>query len=138
MIIEGDLGHLYHDGEVITQQGDVGNTMFVVQQGEVQISVRTEHEELVLSVLERGDVFGEMALFTHSERSATARALGDARVLTVDKRKFMKRVHQDPSLAYRILRKMSERIQRLNRQVVELRSELEQRSKAAEEPKVHA
>lgn len=126
MIIEGELGHLYKDGEVITQQGDIGSTMFVVQQGKVEISLRTDREEVVLTVLERGDVFGEMALFTKRERSATARALGDARILTVDKRKFMKRVHQDPSLAYRILQKMSERIQRLNSQVLELRSELEQ------------
>jgi len=124
MLIEGDLGRLYEDGEVITQQGDVGNTMFVVQQGKVEISLRTEREEIVLSILERGDVFGEMSLFTKRERSATARALGEARVVTVDKRKFMKRVHQDPSLAYRILQKMSERIQRLNDQVLELRSEL--------------
>lgn len=123
MIIEGELGRLYEDGEVITQQGDVGREMFVVQHGRVEITLRTGTEEVVLSVLERGDVFGEMALFTKRARSATARALGRARILTVDKRKFMKRVHQDPSLAYRILQRMSDRIQHLNDQIIELRSE---------------
>lgn len=128
MMIEGELGRVYQDGEVITQQGDVGHTMFVIQEGIVEISIRTEHEEIVLNHLFRGDVFGEMSLFTKRERSATARAVGNARILTVDKRKFMKRVHQDPSLAYRILQKLSERIQRLNDQVLELRTELDSKA----------
>ena len=110
-MIEGELGRLYDDGDVITQQGDIGNSMFVVQQGKVEITLRTDKDEIVLSILERGDVFGEMALFTKRERSATARALGKARVMTVDKCGFMKRVHQDPSLAFRILQKMSDLIQ---------------------------
>ena len=127
MMIEGELGKVYEDGEVITHQGDTGHAMFVVQRGQVEITLRTETEEIILSTLERGDVFGEMALFTNRERSATARAVGRARVMTVDKRGFMKRVHQDPSLAYRILQKMSERIQSLNDQVGGLRTEIAKR-----------
>ena len=124
MIIEGDLGRLYEDGEAIMHQGEAGDCMYVVQQGKVEITVRSDAEEIVLSVLEAGDVFGEMSLFTKRERSATVRAVGQARVMTIDKRGFMKRVHQDPSLAFRILRKMSERVQTLNDEVSRLRSQL--------------
>lgn len=123
MIIEGDLGRLYEDGEAIMHQGEAGDCMYVVQQGKVEITVRGGDEDIVLSVLEAGDVFGEMALFTKRERSATVRASGQARVITIDKRGFMKRVHQDPSLAFRILQKMSGRIQALNDEVSRLRSQ---------------
>ena len=124
MIIEGELGRLYEDSEAIMHQGEAGDCMYVVQRGKVEITVRGSDEDIVMSVLEAGDVFGEMSLFTKRERSATVRSVGQARVMTIDKRGFMKRVHQDPSLAFRILRKMSERIQSLNDEVCRLRSQL--------------
>ena len=117
----GALGKVYEDGEVIIKQGEVGDCMYVVQQGEVEVVLENPGAEISLSVLKRGDVFGEMALFTKETRSATVRARGKARVLTVDKRGFLKRVHEDPSLAFRILQKMSERIRSLNQEVIRLR-----------------
>lgn len=125
MITRGDLGRVYEDGESIMHEGELGDCMYVIQQGAVEISIRSGSKDVVLSVLESGDVFGEMAIFTKRERSATVRAKGKARVLTIDKRGFMKRVHQDPSLAFRILQKMSERIQHLNAEVARLKAEPE-------------
>ena len=95
--------------------------MFVIQAGRVAVLVGGPEGEHQVSVLETGEVFGEMALFTKSPRSTTVRALGEARVLTIDKRGFLKRVHEDPSVAFRILRKMSERIGNLNEEVARLR-----------------
>lgn len=118
---KGALGKKYEDGEMIVKQGEKGDTMFVVQQGRVEVLVDGQGGAVVLSVLEAGEVFGEMALFTRKPRSATVRAKGEARVLTVDKRGFFKRVQEDPSLAFRILQKMSERIQQLDDEVVGLR-----------------
>ncbi|MEO7665437.1 MAG: cyclic nucleotide-binding domain-containing protein, partial [Dehalococcoidia bacterium] len=71
--------------------------------------------------LETGDVFGEMAIFDRQPRSATVEASGHARVLTLDKRAFLRRVHEDPSLAFHILRRMSRRIRDLNDEVSRLR-----------------
>jgi CRP-like cAMP-binding protein len=50
------------------------------------------------------------------------RALGDVRVLTIDKKTFLRRVHEDPSLAFRILQKMSYRIRELDTELVRLKS----------------
>jgi CRP-like cAMP-binding protein len=117
----GALGKVYEDGEHIIEQGEAGDCMYVVQQGEVEVVLENPDGEIPLSVLKRGDVFGEMSLFTKQPRSATVRARGKARVLTVDKRGFLKRVHEDPSLAFRILQKMSERIRSLNQELIRLR-----------------
>jgi CRP-like cAMP-binding protein len=69
-----------------------------------------------------GDVFGEMAIFDRQPRSATVRAKGNARVLTLDKRAFLKRVNEDPSFAFRILQIMSRHIRSLDEEFALLRS----------------
>jgi CRP-like cAMP-binding protein len=115
------LGKVYGDGEIIVQQGEMGDTMYVIQSGKVEVLRKEGDTEASLAVLTDGDVFGEMALFEREPRSATVRAIGDARVLTVDKRIFLRRVHEDPSLAFRILQKMSQRIRDLNTEIVRTR-----------------
>lgn len=123
MITIGALGKTYNDGESITVEGEKGHCMFIVQQGNVTVVTGNSTEEIVLSTLGPGDVFGEMSLFTGAPRSATVRAKGSARVLTIDKRGFLKRVHEDPSLAFSILHKMSSRIHELNQEVARLKRE---------------
>lgn len=116
------LGKVFHGGEVIVQQGEMGDCMYVIQSGKVEVFREEGGAETRLAVLEDGDVFGEMALFEREPRSATVRAIGDARVLTVDKRIFLRRVHEDPSLAFRILQKMSHRIRELNTELVRMKT----------------
>ena len=118
----GALGKLYDDGEEIIRQGAAGNTMYVVQQGLLEVLVEGPDGPEQLSILRPGDIFGEMSLFTRNPRTATVRARGPARVLTIDKRGFFKRVQEDPTLAFRILQKLSERVQELNDEVVRLRT----------------
>ncbi len=75
-----------------------------------------------LTVRGEGEFLGEMAIFEHEVRMATARALGLARVLTVDKRSFLRRIQEDPSLAYRIVQEMARRIRELREEVARLKS----------------
>jgi CRP-like cAMP-binding protein len=119
---KGDLGKTYNDGEVITRQGDVGDCMFVIQEGKVQVLVEKDGVETPLRVASEGEFMGEMAIFDHEERSATLRALGEARLLTIDKKNFLKRIHKDPSLAYRLVQTMSKRVRDLSNEVARLKS----------------
>jgi len=96
--------------------------MFVIQAGEVEVIRDNEKQRGIrLAVLHETDFFGEMALFDREVRSATVRALGDAQVLTVDKKSFLRRVHEDPSLAFRILEQMSHRIRELDTELARLK-----------------
>lgn len=113
----GELGKVFTNGEVIIQQGDVGDRMYVVQTGNVEVVLESGGEERLLSSLKAGDFFGEMALFDKVVRSASVRAVGEARVLTIDKRTLLKRISEDPLLAYNLLRSMSTRVRDLNDQV---------------------
>lgn len=68
----------FDPGEAIFRQGDIGSGMYLIQSGRVRIvaedSVRGETQ---LAILETGQVFGEMSLFDHSPRSASAVAHGE-------------------------------------------------------------
>lgn len=110
---DGALGKPYADGEVICRQGEPGDRMFVMQAGRAVVSFEANGHAVELGELAPGDIFGEMAIFERQPRSATVRAKGDARVLTLDKVGFLRRVHEDPSLAYRILQAMSHRLRGL-------------------------
>jgi flavin-dependent dehydrogenase len=116
------LGRDYKAGEVIVRQGETGSCMYVIQRGEAEVLQTKDGREVRLAVLRAKDVFGEMALFQKEVRSATVRALTDARVLTVDKRIFMRRVHEDPSFAFKILQKMSSRIRDMNTELLRAKS----------------
>jgi CRP-like cAMP-binding protein len=118
---EGALGRVYQDGEVIIYQGEVGNCMYIVQEGQVEVFVEKEGQEIRLELLGEGEIVGEMAIFENEVRSATVRATGQARLLTVDKINFLRRVHEDPSLAYRIVQSMSHRIREMNKEVARLK-----------------
>jgi CRP-like cAMP-binding protein len=62
-----------------------------------------------------------MAIFEHEIRTATVRALGPVRILTVDHKNFLQRIHEDPSLAYRLMEVMSNRINKLIKEVAKLK-----------------
>jgi len=128
----GTLGKVFHDGDVIIRQGDVDDCMYVIQEGQVEIVLENQGQENVLSVLDTGDFFGEMALFDKDVRSATVRAVGDAKVLTVDKKSLMRRFLEDPSLAFRLVETMSKRIRELQDKVAEQETELDAYRNSAE------
>jgi CRP/FNR family transcriptional regulator, cyclic AMP receptor protein len=118
---EGVLGKEYVNGEAICVQGEMGDRMFVIQAGRAAVLREVNGAEIAVGELGPGDIFGEMAIFDRQPRSATVRAKGNVRVLTLDKRAFLRQVHEDPSLAYRILATMSQRIRKLDTELSELR-----------------
>jgi CRP-like cAMP-binding protein len=114
------LGKIYEDGEIIFRQGETGDYMIVIQEGKVEIVVEETGAEKILAVRGAGDFIGEMALFEREKRMATARALGRIRVLSIDKKNILRRLHDDPSLAYRLIQIMSMRIRELSIEVARM------------------
>jgi len=118
----GELGKIYQDGELIICEGEEGDCMYVIQEGQVEVLIKGEEDQDIrLGVRQKGEFIGEMAIFDRDVRSASVRALGQARVLTVDKKNFMRRVHEDPSLAFRLVATMSHRIRELSDEVARLK-----------------
>lgn len=105
-----NLGRQFKQGEVIFRQGEPAMCMYVIQKGRVEIYVESEYGTNHLVTLEEGDVFGEISLFAEKARFATARATEDTSVITLDEKTFVSKLHQDPSLAFRMIRQMARRV----------------------------
>ncbi len=88
----------FERGEVIFQQGDVGEAAYIVDSGRVEILVEeTNGKSVCVGVLGVGEIFGEMSIIDGSLRSATAKALDDCTLSVVKKDQLGQRIeHADP------------------------------------------
>ena len=101
----------YAAGSQIIREGDPGDSLFIVDQGRVQIS--TKSSGTTIATLQSGDVLGEMALVTGAPRSATAVAETDTRVWIVLKEDFDRALATSPHLSEAVSRVAVERISQL-------------------------
>lgn len=104
----------YSAGEVIFHQGDLGTDMFIIQDGEVHIIKNINGASHMLSKLEKGDFFGEMAVLESAPRSADAVAITDVRALVINGARFDEMLRKNPEVAVRIIRKYSKRLREAN------------------------
>ena len=107
---ESSLGKDYKDGDIIFEENSAGREMYIILTGKAIVIKERGDVETTLATLEDGDFFGEMSLFDNSPRSATVKALGDVKLLEINQKNFLKKISRDPSLAFRMLEKMSQRI----------------------------
>ena len=107
---EASLGKDYKDGDTIFEENSIGKEMYIILTGNAKVIKKKDGVETTLATLEEGDFFGEMSLFDNSPRSATVKALGDIKLLEINQKNFLKKISRDPSLAFRMLEKMSQRI----------------------------
>jgi hypothetical protein len=119
----GTMGKEYRAGEVMVRQGEIGDCMYVIQSGSAEVVQSKDGQDVRLALLKEKDVFGEMAIFQKEARSATVRAITDVRAITVDRRIFLRRVHEDPSFVFMILQKMSQRIRVLDEELSQIKSQ---------------
>lgn len=116
---DSNLGKVFAAGEAIVHEGEPGDCMYVIQAGEVEVVKDLDGTEVRLGGMTAGDFFGEMALFQKTPRAATVRAVGEVRVLTIDKRTLLRRIQEDPLLAYNLVQTMADRIRELHEKLRE-------------------
>ncbi|MCP4543441.1 MAG: cyclic nucleotide-binding domain-containing protein [Chloroflexi bacterium] len=114
------FGSVYERGAVIFRQGELGDTMYIIQAGAVQISHKEGGSETVLHILEKGDFFGEMALFQKEQRSATVTAIRQTRLLPLTHTSLLERMRQDPGVTLHLLKGLIFRIQRVDRRLKQM------------------
>jgi serine/threonine protein phosphatase PrpC/CRP-like cAMP-binding protein len=94
----------YEPGEVVVEEGEQSETLFVIAEGSVSVMRRGKE----LSVLRAGAHFGEMALLSRRPRSATVRCRRRTRLLTLDRLRFYALLKQDPLLSSKFLWKFAQ------------------------------
>jgi len=100
-------------GSVIFQEGELGDVMYGVRDGEVSIRVRGVEVQRAGP----GDFFGELALIDHGPRSAGAVAGTDCELVRIDERRFQFMVQQTPFFALEVMRAIAMRLRSMNAKV---------------------
>jgi len=118
----GELGTVYDDGDIIFSEGQKGEAIYVVQHGTVEEYAERGGKKIKIAERAEGEFFGEMAMFANQARSTSMVAKGSARVLTLDKRNLLRRVQEDPFLAFDIASSLAHRVQDLNEELARLKS----------------
>jgi small-conductance mechanosensitive channel/CRP-like cAMP-binding protein len=82
-LASASVRHVFAPDELVIRAGDAGSSMFVVHNGRVQVQISEKGKARAVAVLNEGDFFGEMALFTGEPRAATVVALEETEVLEI-------------------------------------------------------
>lgn len=102
-----DLGEIrdLKDGDILIEEGRVDNRLHVVIDGNVAVTRKTTGEDwVVLHILRKGELAGELGFIDGQEHSATLRAIGPARVFSLERNRFESLLESNPLLVYRVMR----------------------------------
>tara|TARA_R110000787_G_scaffold16622_74_gene52045 strand:- start:577 stop:1269 length:693 start_codon:yes stop_codon:yes gene_type:complete len=103
--------HRFAAGQMLFQKGDDGDSLMAIVSGHIRIStLSAEGREVVLNILNPGELFGEIALIDGKERTADASAMDDCEVIIIHRRDFMPFLQQRPELCTRLMVVLCERI----------------------------
>lgn len=100
---------------IVFQIGETGDHLFILLEGRVKVSLTSaEGKEAILSILESGDVMGEMALLDGEPRSATVSTMDACRFLVLWRRDFLPFLERNPHVALKLLAGLSQRLRATN------------------------
>ncbi|MCK5097961.1 MAG: cyclic nucleotide-binding domain-containing protein, partial [Desulfobacteraceae bacterium] len=108
----------YPGDQTVIKQNDVGETVFLVIDGEVEvIKELTDGNKMKIAIIGAGDSFGEMALLEDEPRSATIRTTKPSRFLIIHQQEFKETVMEYPRIALKICKVLSRRLRHLHSRV---------------------
>ncbi len=103
-------------GEVIFHAGDLGDALYIVKSGEIELFVKdTTGQKIVLTVAEKNDLFGELSMLDSRPRSATSVALVDCEILLLDRDDLLLLFKKQPDAALNMLAAMSGMLRKVDR-----------------------
>ena len=111
----------FQDGQVIFEEGANGDWIYVVEEGEVEISKKMDGRKIVIELLKTGDIFGEMAYIDKTPRSATATAVGTTEVGIIDREIFDKEFNKLSADFQQMLKTVALRLRKTTGKWLELR-----------------
>jgi CRP/FNR family transcriptional regulator, cyclic AMP receptor protein len=110
----------YAPGAVICREGEEGEEMYIIQRGKVRVSKRFAGKTHIVSVLEKGDFFGEMAIVNRIQRTATVTALDQVELLVFDREGLQNLITRNARIALNIIDKLCRRLQNAHMKIQHL------------------
>ena len=111
----------FRSGEVIFHRDDPGQVLYVIKEGKVKICrISPDGQEIVLSVMGKGECFGEFAILDGLSRSADAVALEKVECYTLQRSDFHKAILKSPKIAVQVLEVLTKRLRNIDQMVEDL------------------
>jgi CRP-like cAMP-binding protein len=110
----------YAPGAVICREGEEGEEMYIIQKGKVRVSKRFADKVRVVSILEKGDFFGETAIVNRTRRTATVAAVDAVELLVFDREGLQNMITRNARIALSIIDKLCRRLQNAHLQIQHL------------------
>ncbi len=108
----------YRKNEVLFRANDPGSTLFILRSGRVKVTLTDRHgREVILRVMQPGEIFGEMAILDGYPRSATVTALEKSQVFTLDRDSFLRFIQEHPHWSLKMLATLSRRLRKANERI---------------------
>lgn len=101
------------DGQFIFRQREIGEIAFLLVQGEVQIIKTVDNEDIVLATLEKGTMFGEMALIDNMPRMASAKAIGNVQAKVITREMMDRKISAMDPFARGLIRVLSQHVREM-------------------------
>ncbi len=109
----------YTPGQDLVRQGDIGDSAYVIVQGDADIIVDTPDGPLTVAKVGKNDIIGEIAILCDVPRTATVRATSELTTLRISKELFFQLVTEFPQMAVEIMRELASRLERTTTQLRE-------------------
>ncbi len=113
---QSTLSHIFRfsrlaAGDTLFEEGDLGDRMYIITQGELQVFKAMDDEPRLLATLKEGDFFGELSLVIRDgRRTATVKAAQDTHLIAILQEDFHKLLKQRPTMAYAMVQELGERL----------------------------
>ncbi len=101
----------YENESIIFMENETGNAMFIILEGKVKVSrISDDGREVILSILDEADFFGEMALLDGQKRSANIISIENAKLFIIQRKDFLDLLTQHPEVSISLLQELTKRI----------------------------
>ncbi len=108
-------------GATIFNKGDPGTGLFGILNGSVKISVASaDGRDIVLNILQAGEIFGEIALLDGRPRTADAIAMSDCELMVIERRDFIQFLRSQPDMTLKFIEILCARLRHTSEQVEDL------------------
>jgi CRP/FNR family cyclic AMP-dependent transcriptional regulator len=120
-VLQIALPRTFPAGTMIIREGEAGDSMFIMCEGEVEITKRlglvldeeTPNERIIIRLkAEEGVCFGEMSLLENEPRSATVTALTECLLLEMGREEFLKFIRQNSDMGCKVLLRLAQLLSR--------------------------
>ena len=117
LIVSSGVTKNLQRGDVLFNEGDKPESMFVVLSGRIAIAIGNrplDSRESMLALMERGDLFGELGLLDGGARSAMARAIEPSSVLEITYKSVREQLESNPSMLWGVTKLLAKRLRTMD------------------------